>query len=195
MAIFPDSTTIKPLLDYDATPIENVRRTPSESGLQRIRDVWGREKFQATMEFDLSPTDAATMIAFRSANRAATFTFYDFDPSRPFSNETIGTGDGATLTFTIPAKETTSQIVQVADGLGGWTTKTAGVHYNITAGSGALGEDRVVFTGGNAPANGRDVRISYTGRHRYTCIFTAYGERVISSTGRKAFSIRVEESS
>jgi hypothetical protein len=194
MAIFPDSNTIKPLLGYESWPIENLRRSPSEAGDTQIRDVWGRVKWFAEFEMELNASDAATVIAFFMANRATTFTFYDFDPYIAFVAENIGTGDGSAVTYTIPAKETTShaespQPLVYVNGV----LKTAATHYNITPASGALGQDRVIFTGGNAPANGHAVTITYTGRHLYTCEFMKFEYRVVSTLGRKRVSFRVEE--
>jgi hypothetical protein len=196
MAVWPESAV--PLADgYDNTPIENIRRTPSEAGSTQSRDLWaGATKFKAEFEMRLSLAASRTAIAFWMANRAAAITYFDFDSSVEFDNESIGTGDGSALNFTIPAKRTTATsapVVQVADGAGGWTTKTSVTHYNISAGTGALGEDRVIFTAGNAPANGRAVRISYIGRHRYTVDIIAFDWHTVSSTGRKQFHVRLEE--
>lgn len=189
MATFPDTTHIKPLLGYDSGLIENVRRNPSEAGASQIRDLWaGERKFYAEFDMDLSAADSRTVIAFNDANYATTFDFYDYDPSVGYTTELIGTGDGATLTFNIPAKETTSRLVYVNGVL-----KTVVTHYNITAGTGPIGQDRAVFTAGNAPPNGHAVTISYVGRHHFECEFMAFTRPVIGSTGRKRFHIRVEE--
>lgn len=194
MAIWPE--TSKPLANgYDNTPLENVRRSPSESGNTQIRDLWaGATKFKAEFEMQLSFANSRIAISFYNTNRGTTVTFFDFDWTMEFTAENIGTGDGSALNFTIPAKETTShaenaQPLVYVNGV----LKTVATHYNITAGSGALGEDRVIFTGGNAPPNGHAVTITYSGRHRYAVDIITCTWKTISSTGRKHFSVRVEE--
>ena len=194
MAIFPqtlaDGQQVAPLLDgYDEGKIENVRRNPAESGDTQIRDLWmGRTKYFTECDLDVSPADGAAFIAFKDNNRASTVTFFSYDVSLQYDDENIGTGDGVAVNFTIPAKNTAAQVVEV-DGV----VKTVVTHYNVTAGSGALGEDRVVFTGGNAPANGLAVTISYTGRHRYTVDMLILAWRTLNSLGRKAIHLRVKE--
>lgn len=187
MNVWPYS--IKPLVNYNNAPKENVRRTPSESGKTQIRDLWaGETKFQAECEFNVSEADGRTLIAFWTANRGEVVYFFDYDTSLLYTTENIGTGTGAALNFTIPAVSTASQLVYVNGVL-----KTAGVHYNITAASGANGEDRVIFTGGNAPANGHAVTITYTGSHLYEVDVLSFEWTIVSSMGRKRFRVRVEE--
>jgi hypothetical protein len=189
MAIFPDHSAIKPLVGYEAGEIENVRRNPAEAGATQIRDLWGGlTKFYAEFEYELGTAAAHEFLRFRRANRALTFTFYDIDLDA-FDGENIGTGDGSNLIFTIPAKETANRVVRVAGVL-----RTAGTHYNVTSGTGSLGEDRVVFTAGNAPTNGQAVTIDYIGRHRYNCEFVAPLRKVIvSGSGRRRLPVRVEQ--
>lgn len=271
MAIFPDTASIKPLIGaYRKNPIENVRRNAAEAADTQIRDVWGREKFAVTFDMDLTLDDAQTVRDFCRTNRALTFDFFDYDPEK-FSAETIGTGDGANLTFTIPAKETGSQgfapVVEVNDGvasatvtaggtgyansfavtftggggsgaagtatavagviqsiaitspgsgyssnptpvltagggtggtataaIGAWNTRTVVTHYNITSGTGSVGQDRVIFTGGNAPPNTRTVRVTYKGRHHYTCELQGPPQTVpVNTLGRKVISVAIME--
>lgn len=190
MAIFPDGTGLKPLYeDYESGEMENVIRNEPRSGKAMRRDVWmGRTRFWATFTLELALAFTYQVMAFWRTNRALTFTFYDFDTDR-FPDESIGTGDGSNLTFTIPAKETTNQTVMV-NGTP-WLEVT---HWNITAGTGALGEDRVIFTTGNAPANGIPVTITYDGRHRYTCEWDGPPSKpVVSGNGRHQIRVRVRE--
>jgi hypothetical protein len=190
MAIFPDSTSIKPLVDgFQSGFIENVRRNPAEAGNTQIRDVWGgATKFFSAFRMKLNSTNANIVIAFWQDNRALTFTFFDFDNSIRYYAESIGTGDGVTRNFTVAGKEISSQAVSDNGVL-----KIAGTHYNVSAGSGALGEDRIIFTPGNAPALGHAVLITYTGRHLYNCDLIEFGWEMANSMGAKLFTIRVEE--
>jgi hypothetical protein len=193
MAIFPDTSSIKPLIGtVRKSPVENVRRNVAEAGDTQIRDVWGRVKFTETFDMDLGLDDAETVDDFYNTNRATTFDYFDYDPSK-FSNEEIGTGDGATTTFTIPAKETSDHTIQVSDGAGGWITYGLG-SASVSYGSGAVGQDRVVFTAPNTPPTGRTVRVTYKGRHHYECEFQGPPQTVVvSSTGRKVISVAIME--
>jgi hypothetical protein len=168
MAIFPDTATIKPLIDgYDPTPIENVKRNESESGKSQKRDVWGRVRRMFQMEFRLQFADSYTLQAFCDANRALDITFFDYESNR-FAAENIGTGTGALAAFTVPAKEIKNATVYVNN-----VPRAAGIDYTISAGSGALTEDRIIFVAGHEPPNGQAVTIFYDGRHRYTVEFVS----------------------
>lgn len=182
MAIFPDTTSIKPLVGYDPTPIENVRRNPSEAGATQIRDVWGGlTKFKAEFEMELSPTDGDTVIAFWRTNRATTFDFFDYDKVI-FELESLGTLASSPQTFTIPAKATSDHALVVNN------VPVAGP-YTLSYGTGTKGQDRITVTG----TIGHSVKLTYRGRHIYTCEIISFAWRVIKGTGRKLFSIFVQE--
>lgn len=163
MAYFPESKNRKPQYGYDNTPRENVKRTPPEAGNSYLRDSWGVLRFQARMDFLLSRSDAAIVWLFAETNRLSGFTMFDFETELPMKQITIGTGDGVTDTWTIPAKETANHVLKVAG-----VTKVAGTHYNVSYGTGAQGEDRIIFTGGNIPTAGQSITLVADGRRRYT---------------------------
>lgn len=174
MAIYPPDdpansaalrARLKPVYGYKADYIEMVKRTASESGKSQIRDVWGRTRFIADCPHEVRKDDAELLMAFWRANRVLAFDFFDALEGY-FPDESIGTGTGAETTFTVPAKETSDRVVKVAG-----VTKTEGVHYNISVGTGAVGQDRIIFTGGNIPANGAAITMTYRGRHWFTMEF------------------------
>lgn len=188
MATFPESRTRKPQFGYDNTPDEKVKRTPPEAGNSYQRDAWGATRFTARMDFLVSRADAGILWTFYETNRLIGWTMYDFETQYPMRQFSIGPGDGVTSTFTIPAKETASQVVKVNG-----ATKTAGVHYNISAGTGALGEDQVIFTGGNIPPAAATITVDANGRRRYTVEFTEKPTRRSVSHDRILISMRVQE--
>ena len=75
-----------------------------------------------------------------------------------------GTGDGSSRTFTIPGKTVSGQTVKVAG--------VSNSYYTISSGTGAMGEDQIVFTVGNAPANAAAVTIAAILRRQYRMRFT-----------------------
>jgi hypothetical protein len=72
-----------------------------------------------------------------------------------FGGFNVGPGDGATKTFTLPAKQTSSQVIYVAG------TPTA---VTISAGAGPLGEDQITFA--SAPALHATISAFLVGRIR-----------------------------
>lgn len=87
--------------------------------------------------------------------------------SFPYTDLPIGTGDGINNNFDLTAKGCTNIIIKV-----GAVTKTAGVDYDVSAGLGVDGCDRVVFRAGHTPAAGAAVTASLRGRRYFTnCIF------------------------
>lgn len=184
MAIFPPDdislslatrNRLKPLISgYNARFISNVKRNSPTAGASQSRDVWGKKKFTADCPFSKGIDDIELLLSFWDVYGVSGFTFFDFVQTvigapgyRPA--DALGTGDGATLTFTIRAKEIASSSVIVYDN---GVAVSAGF-YSLSAGTGAQGEDRIVFGGGHAPAAGHALTIAYKGRRRYTCEIVA----------------------
>jgi hypothetical protein len=204
MAIFPSDDSaisastrkrLRPLVDsYSSTPIDALKRNAPTAGAAQSRDPWtGRTKRQVSMEFDLLVADIELISAFIDTYGVAGFTFFDFESklygtpgARPARN--IGTGDGATLTFTIPAKETSGIVVYVNG-----VAKTAGVDYNVSVGTGSQGEDQIVFIAGHAPGNGLAVTVAFLGRIRYTMqMAQRYAKRTVD-WNRQVLSVTLIE--
>lgn len=187
MALFPESSRRKPLFGYDNTPDENVKRTPPEAGDSYIRDVWGTLRFVARMDFQLSKADAGVLWAFYEANRLTGFTFFDFAMVYAWA-KTIGTGDGVTAAFTIPGKETVLTTVTV-----GGVAKALGVDYTFSAGTGADGQDRIIFIAGHIPAAAAAVAIVADTRRKYTVEFAEKPSRRSMNFNTVMISMRVQE--
>ena len=114
----------------------------------------------------LSPEELATLRDYHEANRSNSFNFFD-RLSLPWFALAVGTGDGATTTFTLPALSITGLIVKVAG-----VVKTAGVHFNVSVATGSEGEDRIIFTAGNIPTLGQAITMDVTrARRRFRVLY------------------------
>src|SRR5579872_2479236 len=106
MATFPQSSTIRSIYGYKPLKIENVVRPLSESGKSQSKDFWGKMRFQPDpCEFQLTRADKENVRAFCEANRTGSFYFYNYDTEDVTTQQNIGTGDGSTKIFTVPARE------------------------------------------------------------------------------------------
>lgn len=162
MAVFPENNRRNPQYGYDATPEENVKRTPPEAGNSYIRDSWGGLRFMARMEFLLNLDDYRVMWSFYQVNRLNGFTLFDFNEELCVGKE-IGEATGAPQTFTLPAKETSGHVFY-ADGV------LIPGSYNVAYGVGAEGEDVVTFSLGELAA-GEVLSGDFSGRRKYVVEF------------------------
>jgi hypothetical protein len=94
------------------------------------------------------------------------FPYFDAVPRSVASDRAVGTGDGITASFTLPAREVSGLVVKVNG-----VTKTAGVHYNIQVGTGTNGEDQIVFTGGNIPPATHPIVFTATSQRERVTVF------------------------
>lgn len=180
MAIFPtddpatpaaDRKRLRPVFDgYSTSFITSIKRTESEAGKSKIKDVWNRDRFSVDQcEFLVGPGDYTTLMRFWKANRSAEFTFYDFlswEYSESF------TADGTITTFTLNAVETRDHVV------------TGGGSFTISERTGPLGEDQIVFDA--APAAGT-VTVDYEGRKQYPMEFLI--DPATASVGYRLFEV------
>lgn len=188
MAIFPRSKTIRPAPGYRPSPKQLVKRTESEAGDTQIRDGWGRTRFVPdNCIFTLTIPDAEIVQAFWELNRTNTFYNYDYDtrdvtPGGSLNSfAQIGTGNGATTTFTVLACEITN--VTVYDN----GSPVASSAYTITRATGPNLEDQIVFT--VAPLNTHVITIAFRGCLRYLAEMPA--EPTIESAGYNKRKITV----
>lgn len=185
MATFPQ--TLYPEFGYKSWQEENIIRNDPRSGKFQELDMWGRTIFMAEMRFRLRTDDGLTVYGFWKKNRAANFLFFDYEDDQYYLTR-IGTGDAVTTTFTIPAKATRTQAVYVNSVL-----KTAGVDYNITVGTGANGEDRVVFIAGHIPAAAAVIEADYKGKGLFTCVWSRRPEKESTQRGIITLTVAVME--
>lgn len=154
MAVFPpDDMTLaaatrrrlKPMVDSHGSGfVENVRRNPAFEGKSQARDLWGRLKWTASLEFRLAIADIELMMSFWEVYRVSGFTAFDFEQIQIGSPgyrpaDALGTGDGATTVFTIRAKEVVAGTQIVYNN----TVVVAGTTLGV--GTGSQGEDQITF--------------------------------------------------
>ena len=185
MATFP--TTKYPVFGYRVTHEDFVKENPSSNGMVQVKDMWNRTRFIAEMSFDLRTDDYLLVLFFWKQNRKVAFDFVDYDDDF-FDVEQFATGNGVTTTFDLPAKNVRSYAVYV-----GGVLKVAGTHYNISAGTGSLGKDQVIFTGGNTPAAAAVISWAGIGKHFYKCRFRDGGKRESRGPLRQAGAFVVAE--
>jgi hypothetical protein len=123
-------------------------------------------RFHLEWSSTLSIADRKTLVAHWKSYRASLFTFFDFNTKQGFDEVTIGTGNGATTTFTLPAKTTSGRTIKKAT-----VVQVEGVAYTVGVGTGAEGEDRITFA--VAPTLGQIVTASATsGQPRHSAYYT-----------------------
>lgn len=190
MAVFPK--TLYPKYGYRSWQEENKVIPPARSGKGQVKDFWNRTRFMADMDFELRTDDALTVYGFWIKNRSTAFDFFDYDDAiyfRSFSSASlIGVGDGANLTFNVNGQATRLYTVYVNG-----VAKVAGTHYNLSLGTGPVGQDRIIFTGGNAPPNTQLVEMDFTGKGRFTCRFAQRPDKTTSGRARLALKINLFE--
>jgi hypothetical protein len=172
MALFPSDDPAIPLAtrrrlaplvaSHASSFIDNVKRNAPTAGASQGRDVWGRNKFSATWEFNLGIDDIELIMSFWAMYKVSGFFGYDFEFITVGSPgyrapEALGIGNGVITTFTVAAKQI-SNITVYDNGVStaAWT---------LSIGTGPQGEDRIIFTA--APVAGHILTIAYKGRHRY----------------------------
>lgn len=161
MATWP--RTIKPLFGYQSWQEENVRRNTARSPKFQEIDLWNRTIFMARMRFDLRTDDGLLARAFWKNNRGLSFDFFDYEDDI-YIDVLLGTASGAPgQKFVIPG-----------DQVRNWSWKVNGVNQgtagaSIEVGTGGLGQDKLVVAG--AQTLGHQIKISYTGKGLFTCVF------------------------
>lgn len=99
---------------------------------------------------------------------ATAFFYFFLNRARSISERSFGTGNGSTTTFTLPAKEVSATGLVIKIGV----TPTAA--YTLSSGTGAEGEDRIVFN--VAPGAGQDLKWSATSARERIQVFVEAGE-------------------
>lgn len=183
MARFPNTVDDRhrPLVGYSAPHMDLMHRTESEHASSQTRDRWGRLRFEATVTYEMGQTHAAQLYYEYESLRTSQFYFFD-EIMRKRAGVSIGTGDGSTTIFTIPARSTMNVTVKV---------NNAPVAFTPLPASGPDYEDRVQIA---APANGAAVTADYTGLQRYLCEFASSpSERAGVGYRRVRLSFRIRE--
>lgn len=112
---------------------------------------------------------------------ASAFFYFFLNRARSISERSFGTGNGSTSTFTLPAKEVsaTGLVIKIAG-----ATTTA---YTLNAGTGAEGEDQIVFN--TPPANGAALTWSATSARERIQVYVESGEWSEGLTDAEIFAL------
>lgn len=184
MTSFP--LTLRPVAgSYSSYFTDYVVRNQPESGKTVSRDKWGRDRLVVEASFRNRSDKSSLLMDFCRANRVGTFYFFDFI-ARNVADENIGTGNGATTAFTVPARLLQTRTVKKAG-----VTQVEGVDYTYSEGTGTNGESRILFT--VAPAAAAAITITYKGERRFLCEFTSYSRENASGWDQTDVRISLQE--
>jgi hypothetical protein len=165
MSLLPDIT---PIHDPQVGYISGIESDLADNNIESRRWVSRARRTWSYQWAGKSQANAALIRDHYLAHQEYTaFHFFEFkyvQNAGPIwsSVECDETGTGALDTFTIPGKITTSVAVYVNDVL-----RTLTTHYTLSSGTGTNGEDQIVFTEGNEPADEAIVTVNFAGRRRF----------------------------
>jgi len=175
MAKFPEYTEIPLFPTVDVRIQFNTLRTQfnTESVESRKRKfIYPRRDITVKYNY-ITKAYAETLWEFFIARSGSyeSFNFFMPEPelSYPsYAGEYVGAGDGDTEVFNLPCKNSLAQTVYI-DGV----EQTDGTNYNIDAGTGADGADRLEFndSGMVAPSDGAIITIDFTGTLKIRSVF------------------------
>ncbi len=160
MAIFPSLDTIS-IISPLSLSIETKTLISFYSGAGREtrkqKWVYPKRNLRAVGYKWLTLDDANTLWQFYMDRGGAYEAFNTFlEHSDSYANEYLGTGDGATVSFNMPSKNATSELIYVDSIL-----KTDPADYAFTAIGGTDGADKIVFV--VAPSDGSIITTNFTG--------------------------------
>ena len=161
MATYPEDP--KPIYPLIVTPVWKTLISQQGTGKEQRRQKSLFPMYDVRVRYHgLSAADAKTLWEFYMDRKGAYEAFYIYDlalladVSFNHTDQYCGTGDGATDTFDIPGRSTSSQTVYVD----GATQSTPG-DYSILTGGGESSSDRIQFVA--APAEGEIITCDFTG--------------------------------
>lgn len=162
MAEFP--TTPRPSYPVIIEPEWKTNISTFDSGKEQRRQKWDYPKYNVELTYNvLSSANIQVLWDFYMARKGASEAFYFYDLESVAHNaQYVGQGDGAIVTFDIPGKSTSSQVIYI-DGV------PQGSGYTILTGGGSENSDRVQFTA--PPAAGGMISCDFTGFLRIRCRF------------------------
>ena len=135
-------------------------------GAEQRKQKWlyPRRNLKLTYAY-LTFTEVSTLWDFYLARKGSYEAFNFFFPfSETYVGEYVGTGDGSTVIFNLPAKTSTHYKVYIDS-----VAQTESTNYTFGSGAGADGEDKVKFTA--APTDGARITYDFTGYLKVRCRF------------------------
>ena len=171
MAEFPTLTSV-PYIDPIAEDIEFKTLISSfdDLGVEKRKQKWLYPKRVITLNYKgISKAEIKTLYQFYIARAGAYEAFNFFYPDEESVNayvkEYVGTGNGSTTVFNLPAKTSTSYTLYLDD-----VAQTAGgTDWTFGSATGADGADKCTMTA--APASGERLTFTFTGYLKVRCRF------------------------
>ncbi len=159
-------TTVNPSYSISITARWKTVVSQYDSGRQQRRQKQVQDIYDANIKYNrLTLANMGILWDFYQSCRGSLYDFYLYDLEenrRAWTDLYVGIGDGATITFDLPGKNTSSRSIKFNG-----STQTSGISYST--GTGAESADTVTFT--IAPAAGVIVTASFTGDLRIKCHF------------------------
>lgn len=167
MALFPAYSSIT----YGNPVIEEMQfRTLFSNfdnlGQERRKRKWLYCKRLITLQYtNITKAEGRTLFDFYIARSGAydAFTFFKYE-YETYTGEYVGTGDGSTVLFNLPCKNSSARTVYL-DG----AEQTVDVDYTYSALGGTDGCDEITMD--SAPASGERLTLDFTGYLKIKCRF------------------------
>lgn len=161
MAVYPDMISSVPASDPFSEELEfkTLISRFDDLGEEKRKRKWIYPKRPLTLMYkNITKAQGKTLWEFYKARKGAYEAFNFFYPfSAIYTDEYVGSGDGATLIFNCPSKEATSSKLYV-DGV---EQAAGGVDYTFVSEGGTDGADKVTFVA--APSVGERITWDFTG--------------------------------
>jgi len=168
MALFPAYSTV----EYGNPVVEEMQFKTlfsnfDDLGEERRKRKWLYPKRLITLQYNnITKANGRTLFNFYIARSGAydAFTFFKYE-LETYTGEYVGTGDGSTVVFNLPAKTSATYTLYVDD-----VEQTAGgTDWTFGALGGADGCDKATFEA--APASGTRITYDFTGYLKIRCRF------------------------
>ena len=141
-----------------------------DTGVEERTKKWVFAQYDVVVQYNaLSSTDVKTIWDFYMAREGAYEAFYIYDLSliagmnKTHTKQYVGTGDGSTVTWSLPGRSLSSQIVSANN-----VVVDSG-DYTITPTTGGTVPDSITFD--TAPDTGDIITITFSGYLRIRCRF------------------------
>lgn len=168
MAKFPELSSIAPD-EPEKTQLrwKTLISSFDDLGYETRKQKWLYPRRTITLQYTgHSKADGLTLWQFYLDRKGAYEAFnYFLGYSNTYEGEYVGTGDGSTVIFNLPAKNSSAYTVY-KNGVG---QSGGGVDYTFAAGGGTDGADKITFVA--APAAGDRITYDFTGNLKIRCRF------------------------
>lgn len=189
MALYPST----PAPSYPLNISRNFKTLVSDfdSGSEQRRRLWRFPKRSVSLNYkNITLANRDILAAFFNTYFGTFTEFYWYDPLlRNWTDEYVGRGDGATTTFNLHSKTTTTgaTLKIYVDGI----ITTVTTDYTFVSGGGTEGADRITFTAGHIPSTGQLITSDFNGYLRIKARFSEDGLSEEQANIHTLFNIQV----